>query len=119
MSSYFHLEREGVMLSNNKGFMLVEVLISFSLLMTIIITIIPLTVLIEKERKVLNERRYHASLLHDELQQYIGSTSATSKSINGMTITFTKEGNLIRGCILWENVKKNTDEICLYGIFQS
>lgn len=104
------------MLLNNKGFILVEVLIGFSLLVTVVTTIVPLTVLIDQERKVLSERRTYASVLHDELQHYIWKTSSALENIDGFTIDFNEEGNLIRGCISWENVKQQIDEICLYGL---
>ena len=116
MSAYFHSEREEVILSNNKGFILIEMLIGFSIIVSVITTIIPMSVLIEKERKVLSDRRFYASLLHDELQHYLWHHSTSSQLIDGITINFTQEGHFVRGCIVWENVKQTTDEICLYGL---
>lgn len=105
------------MLLNNKGFTLFEVLISFSLFMTIIMTVVPLIILVETERKVLSERRMYASLLHDELQYMLSSSRQASSIVHDdVTMTFTRENDFLKGCVTWENKKQQNDEICLYGL---
>src|SRR5690625_4694086 len=67
----FRLAKGGTMLLNNKGFSLVEVIVASSMIMMIIMTILPIGSLLERERAVLSERRTINLKLHDELQPFL------------------------------------------------
>lgn len=102
---------------NHKGFTLFEVLISFSLLMTMVVTLIPLLIMVDSERKVLSERRFYASQLHDELQiALMQPTPPPDILTEEWIITFQMEVDYLKGCVQWENFKKDPDEICFYGL---
>ena len=119
---FFHLEREELMLSNNKGFTLIEVLIAFSIIVLLVTTFLPIGLLIKKESIVLSERRKVSSMLHDELQHYLfedaieSSVSYFKKNINRQVeFRFIREAELIKGCAIWESIKEKEERFCLYG----
>lgn len=70
----------------------------------------------------LSQQLTNAGVLYDELQQKI-LTSSTSmplaydKEIQNslLSFQFTKTNGLIKGCVKWTNVKKQKEEICLFG----
>src|SRR5699024_7973363 len=58
-------------LRKNKGFSLIEVMTSFSIVLMLILTLLPIVSLLNKERDVLNKRSLISIRLHDTLQDYI------------------------------------------------
>lgn len=117
------MEKRGAILQNNKGFTLIEVLIASSIIVMIATTIVPIASLLLHEREVLSDRRIITSRLHDELQRFlweerIAPPSTFTKSIRSTPVRFyfSYEEELIKGCVEWENVKKNNEALCLYGI---
>jgi len=122
IQSFFLSVKGGIILSNNNGFTLLEVLIAMSIIFMLMTTIIPITSLLERERTVLSERRMFSSKLHDELQPFLWNDlqlpSSHSDVINliNVTFSFTYEGQYIKGCVNWENARKKSETICLYGL---
>lgn len=118
----FHLEKEGVILLNNKGFTFIETLIAFSITIIAITTIIPIASLLTYEREVLHDRRMITSTFHDHMQTFILDKHQTLPQTFLETIhhhkviyKYTEENKWIKGCVLWENVQKRQEELCLYG----
>jgi prepilin-type N-terminal cleavage/methylation domain-containing protein len=119
------LEREDFILRNNNGFTLIEVLITVSILLGVVITVIPLLQLLRLEGETLKDRRYMNQELFDELQSFLWSPGRplpqshhTTFQGNGMIAVyhFTLERDLIKGCVEWTNVKEKRETICLYGV---
>ncbi len=68
---YFHLgEEEDIFVNNHKGFTLLEVLVATTIIFMLITTMVPLTTLLTKERKLASENLILANMLHDELQPF-------------------------------------------------
>lgn len=119
----FHPEKEGAISLNNKGFSLIEALVASSLVFILIATIVPISSLLNNERKILVERRLAASKLHDEFQPILWESHDSlplpyNSTINSMSVSFsfTFENELIKGCVKWKNAKDQQDRICLYGL---
>ena len=117
--------REDFILRDNKGFTLIEVLITVSILLGVVITVIPLLQLLILEGETLTDRRYMNQELFDELQPFLWSpgrplpqSQHTTFQSNGMKAVyhFTQERELIKGCVEWTNVKEKRETICLYGV---
>lgn len=103
---------------NNKGFMMIEVIISSSIIFLFIIIFIPAISMIETERKVLTERRWISSTLHDELQHYLAGEDVKSivhHNYTHISLTFKPNQQYIQGCASWKNVKNKDETFCLYG----
>lgn len=109
------------MLSNNKGFTIVEVLVAASMILTLMTVVIPISVLLEKERTVLSDRRTFMNQLHDELQPYLWNDLTLPVSYSAfidqteVKFDFMKEKHVIKGCATWENARRKREKICLYG----
>lgn len=122
MQLSFHLVKGGIMLSNNRGFTLLEVLVASIIVFTLIVTIVPISSLLEQERAVLSERRTFSARLHDDLQPFLWNERQVPISytdiINLIEVTFhfTHEGEYIKGCVNWENARNKKETICLYGL---
>ncbi|MFC4558802.1 prepilin-type N-terminal cleavage/methylation domain-containing protein [Virgibacillus kekensis] len=109
-------------MKSNKGFSLIESLVAVSMLCMMIVTLIPLTSLIMTERDILHEKRLYSNILHDKFQDYIWNTgeplpSRVEEEIAGkkLVFTFTIENKLLKGCVVWTNAKKMSEETCFYG----
>lgn len=117
----FHLGKGGIILSNIKGFYLLEVLVASSIIFMLIATTIPIATLLERERIVLSERRIFSARLHDELQPFLWHDIelpirySDVIHVVDVTFNFTREGEYIKGCVHWENARKKSETICLYG----
>lgn len=111
------------MLKNNNGFTIVEALIGAGIIFTAATSILPLSSLINQEEEILHQHRTYANLLHDELQRMLWEEDSPrlpfhfTKTDHGTSLDFqfTKEDHLTKGCVEWENVKKEQETICLYG----
>lgn len=110
------------MLLNNKGFTLIEVLVSFSLIMLLATTFLPISSIIQQHTTILSDKRIVSSKLHDELldqlwgKQNLSSQSYT-KIVNKKLVSFDFiiENELTKGCAIWENAKNKNEKFCLYG----
>jgi len=109
-------------LRKNKGFTLAEVLIAMSILFTVILSITPITSVLEKEQDILNDKRLISLQLHDELQPFLWNNrqipAANMRKINNKNVTFEfkHQNEYVKGCAKWENAKQINDQICIYGI---
>lgn len=110
---------------NNKGFSLIETIASFSILMMIMLTLIPIVYQLKAEEAALSIRRDIPSVLHDELQKYLWENNFSlpiekNKTLDGTLITFRykMEGELLEGCASWNNAKQKNETFCLYGYNQ-
>ncbi|MFC0299298.1 hypothetical protein ACFFIS_00420 [Virgibacillus soli] len=106
------------MWKNKQGYILIETMISCTLLFTCIMTISPILSLLNKERMLLSERIHYVHYLHDMIQPLLfeGITPKDmSIELEDAFVTFTYEENLIKGCVNWKNAKRVQEEICLYG----
>ncbi|AIF45393.1 type II secretion system protein [Virgibacillus sp. SK37] len=108
-------------MKRNSGFTLLEVIISASILMTVVATMFPLLHIMTTEKMVLSDRRTIVDRLHDEIQPFLlvskEAPYESIKNINKRTVTFTfsLDQKYIKGCVVWENVKKKKEKHCLYG----
>ncbi len=118
----FLLVKGGIILSNSRGFTLLEVLVASSIVFTLLTTIIPIASLLEQERVVERERLTFSARLHDELQSFLWNDLQLPLSYSDVihlidvTFNFTHEGEYIKGCVNWENARKKSETICLYGL---
>lgn len=109
------------MLSNNKGFTLIEVLISASMILTLMAVVFPISTMLEKERIVLSDRRTFMNQLHDEFQPYLWNdlplpmSYSTFTDQTEVTFEFMKDKDFIKGCAIWESARKKREKVCLYG----
>lgn len=109
------------MLLNNRGFTLVEVIVASSMLVMIMMTILPISSLIEREKAVLSERRILSSKLHDELQPFLWNDQplparySSKFNLIDVYFRFTFDGDYVKGCASWENARGKSETICLYG----
>lgn len=109
-------------MKNNKGFTLVEALTSVSIVFTLLIITIPINTILKTERVKLYDERAIGFYLHDELlnKLYTNDFMETDKytvSVNNrhVQLQFTRNGDLLKGCARWENVKQQNKQYCLYG----
>lgn len=108
------------MKDTNSGFTLIEVLVAKSVLITLLVTFIPIYSMITYEQNVLKTRLFVTSMLHDDIQLFDNGENKTNhytKTINQQPInfTFTKQNNYLKGCAKWVNVQKREEESCLYA----
>ncbi|MFC2948181.1 type II secretion system protein [Virgibacillus sediminis] len=108
---------------NTKGFTLIEVLIAFTILMTIITSVLPIATILSTEGTVLSDRRVISSRLHDELQLFLRGEGRTlpadytlSDSVRTTRYSFFMEEGYIKGCVEWNNAKQQKELYCIYGI---
>mgnify|MGYP005850824387 CR=1 FL=1 len=121
------LEKEGAILLKGKrpkqnGFVLSELLVSFSLIMMVSFTLLPIILQLKVEQNILFQYREIQSQLHNELQSFSSTTSTESiyfkkeLEINNAVVIITceKEDKLWKGCATWNNVKTQKEKICQY-----
>lgn len=119
---FFPLERVVLMLSKNRGFTLIEVLVAFSLVMLLVTTFIPISSIIQQHTTILSDRRIISSKLHDELLKQLWEekslmSESFTENVNKKKVEFyfTIENELIKGCATWDNAKNKNEKFCLYG----
>jgi type II secretory pathway pseudopilin PulG len=112
-----------VILRNDKGFTISEVLVSFTILLIICTAVLPLTTFVAKERKALSQKRVITYKLQDELQAILQDnlvpTITWEENIMSLDVMFQfKETNeqYIQGCATWNNSMSRKEEVCLHGI---
>jgi len=120
--SFSRLEKGDAILSKSNGFTLVEVLVAASIILMMVTTLLPISLLLYQERLVLSDQRTIHSQLHDELQPFLwteqlGLPVTYYKNVHSIQLQFIfeREGDFIKGCVQWENARKANDEFCLYG----
>lgn len=107
----------------NKGFTLIEVLVAKSIIITLLLTFIPIYSTITYEQHVLKTRLLATSTLHDELLLYTNDAvkeQTYTKKVNNQSVTihFTNQTKFVKSCATWTNIKKRKEEICLYGYIE-
>lgn len=110
------------MLKHN-GFTLIEVLVGISILFVVIKVFVPMSILLYKERTLMNEKRAFSSLLHDELQHVIWDETIQipkiyTKNVNDKILTFEfmkRNNELMIGCVTWINVRNKEEDVCFYA----
>ncbi|WP_047984140.1 hypothetical protein [Ornithinibacillus californiensis] len=111
-------------MKNSNGFAITEALVSFTIVMVLCITLLPLSSLVSQERNVLSQKRIVIYQLHDELQTALWdgiNEDIIQRNVGFalVTITFSSsEGGLIEGCASWVNSRNRQEEVCLYGIHE-
>jgi len=105
---------------NNKGYMLLNTLFSFSLFLTLTLSLLPMINTTYKEQMILEERRYWLYTLHDELKRNNQSSSlpiTTQLNRNEQTaiVTLSRTSSLVKGCIKWQNERGKQERECLYA----
>ncbi|MDC3413401.1 type II secretion system GspH family protein [Aquibacillus sp. 3ASR75-11] len=107
---------------NNKGFSYAEVIVSFAIWVTIMMTFIPIASQLKLEQQMFREQRFIQSTLHDAMQQMLLDRSEPfpltyTETIlkKNVSFTFNIEKSLIKGCATWENAKKKEKSFCLNG----
>ncbi|WP_182199562.1 type II secretion system protein [Paraliobacillus salinarum] len=103
-----------------KGFVLTEVIIAFSLIIILSTSVIPIFYQIGIEQKNLYDKREIQSHLHDQLiiNASNDSTANIYKTIKvkqtEVRITLSFEEPLWKGCANWIDAKNKNEEICLF-----
>jgi len=92
-----------------------------SIVFMLVITTLPINNMMKTERIKLYDRRTISFYLHDELLQQLARESMVETeftvSINNrhVSLTFTNNEDVLKGCAKWENVKQQNEKFCLYG----
>lgn len=109
-------------MQNNKGFTITEVLLASLLLLTIAITILPISIQVYKERQMLNEEQLIMHVLYEEVKRNLLTNSyyenkITQHSIRNtnFTIHYQKENIFIKSCAKWMNLRNDVKEVCFYA----
>lgn len=107
----------------SKGFVLLDTLFSFYLILLLLLWLIPSLLQIKTDTERLEARLYLQNTLQNKLienySELTTQTELTEKMFYENTTAqfkFTKEINLIKGCVSW--VKKDNqliEELCLYA----
>lgn len=110
------------MLTNKSGFIFLETLIAFTIVLISASLILPTTLFIATERQKLSDRQIIITKLHDIMQPYIYQESLNNdkkftEHINGESVllTMSLEGKYIKGCAEWSDVKEKLQTFCLYA----
>lgn len=122
------MAKDDAIVKNNKGYILIEVLIATSMLFTFVFTFVPLTSLLLVERENLSHYRQISSQLHDKLLFIIYDDDHPpdlpkqyKESFKDYPVIYLfrkDENDLIKGCALWRNNNDRQEEVCLYGYLQ-
>jgi len=101
---------------------MIEALFAISIIFMLVMTVIPIVSLINTETTLKRDRLELTNTLHDALQPYlwinhpVPDTYQKDIGLKSVTFSFIREGNMIKGCVEWNNVKQTEESICLYGI---
>jgi len=108
-------------LSKNEGFSLSEVIIAMGVLLMLVATVLPIHQKVTADEHRIKHHQLIKLALHNELQAYI----LTDKPLDSfksqvakkdVQMSFTMEDEYVKGCATWENVLKEKEKSCLYGI---
>ncbi|MCA0970096.1 hypothetical protein LCM20_05825 [Halobacillus litoralis] len=102
----------------HNGFSFVEVMFSFTLLLIVVLTILPLLVEVQLNQKELAVKRHALSTLHDHMQTLDPSSLPLPSEVpdpdfSTILYSFKQEGSFIKGCTYFTHSEKK--EICLYA----
>lgn len=113
------------MSSKINGFVWLETMLILSGLLLLALTIIPIYTTLKQEKRIVHERAIIVMQLHDELQKRIYEQAKKPQGKftimveqREVTFRFFEEGDLIKGCAFWQNVKQREEELCLYGMVE-
>ncbi|WP_090853919.1 hypothetical protein [Paraliobacillus sp. PM-2] len=101
------------------GFIFTEIMMSFSLIIVLSLTIIPIFYQLTTEQMNLYYRREIHSYLHDHLIARPFTNTDTNhetfmvKQVT-VNINYTFESPLWKGCASWKNEKNQNETICLF-----
>ncbi|MCP8616849.1 hypothetical protein [Salirhabdus salicampi] len=99
----------------NNGFMLMDTIISVTLLFTCILFLVPgiVQIRIEQERWVIkNEMLTYLNQQLKVKEPMEGKVKVRNKAAH---IYIQENGNTLHGCITWTTIKDEEDSICLIG----
>jgi len=110
-------------MKNNNGFSFIEVLVASAIILMLAVLVFPISSQLKKDSTILNEKRRFALKLHDELQPFIQGRASSLPSTYSKTteqketfFEFTEEHIYVKGCVSWNNAKKQKEQFCLYGL---
>ena len=109
-----------MLVRNERGFTLVEMLLSVSIWLMLCATLLPQLLIIMSERRNTEIFNVGRQLLSEELdKEYNGEDSNLDKIVlNGVTYQFSKNANdelqVLELCISWEDKLSKTYERCGY-----
>lgn len=108
------------MFQTSKGFTMIETIATTTILFLALIIIIPSFILIQQERNALYDELNIINYLENTLQQIDHYDQQVqnvfTETVNGIsiTLTFTLENDLWKGCAQWETNQKTEKTFCLY-----
>jgi len=112
------------MFQSPKGFTMIETVAATTTLFLALIIVIPSFILIQQERNALyNEiniiNHLETTLTQQTYDDEIYSNTMTD-NINGIsiTLTFTVENDLQKGCVQWETNQRTEKSFCLYRKYE-
>ncbi|WP_058307459.1 hypothetical protein [Gracilibacillus massiliensis] len=106
---------------NQKGFYILETLISTMLFFTVCLTLLPIQYHLLLEKKIIHEETAAIYFLSEELHKAILNQPEEDKFIyhdvisTPITIEFTSTPTLLKGCVTWINAKQTKQTKCLHG----
>lgn len=104
-------------LHNEKGYSLIQTIISFTIVVLLVTTIVPSIIHIKIEQSVLKQQLSSSYKLHDLLVKEINSKSTINKTgkINAINYKIVYRDKVIEICGNWINVKDKEENRCYYG----
>lgn len=108
------------MLQKNKGFTLIELIATSTLLFTSILLLLPLFILVSDERELLYSELDIIGRLEKQLHTTVNNNEELPTQHKEMiheldvSYVFTRKDKLVKGCVLWETKQKNEKIFCLY-----
>lgn len=108
-------------MKNSNGFFTVEAIASYTIFLTILLTLVPIIYQVKVDQETLSQRRYAQTALQDELLEHLYSSEAKDTVVymdnqeSTVTFHFKNTADLVQGCATWLNAKKKKEEFCLYG----
>ncbi|MFG6114352.1 prepilin-type N-terminal cleavage/methylation domain-containing protein [Halobacillus sp. MO56] len=102
------------------GFTLVEVIVAFGLLLTLLLSTLPIMMKVNMEEAILTDRRIVTAILHDELLKKVNAPvmGVMSYSIDDFTnihVNVEIQDGLVKACADWNNKQNHTEKVCLNG----
>ncbi|MGM9987114.1 MAG: competence type IV pilus minor pilin ComGE [Bacillaceae bacterium] len=104
---------------NNKGFTLIEIVVSLAILSVLCITILPVYSLQLKQRANMNEERTAMALLNDEVRLFYVDGKAENKIVTkdnrSYEIKWSLQDYYYKVSIYWKNAQNRDREEALYA----
>jgi hypothetical protein len=109
------------MLRNNKGYIGLDAIFSFSLFLLLTLFLLPIVMQIKIEQENVMIESKMISAIYFELMELENTSSLKfpiTKEVNiqhtEANIQIIKENKLVKGCINWNNYKNEQESKCLY-----